>query len=97
MYKDAKLALLHCPIQGLVSYQQKLATCLFIAAKRAIARAWKKPSVSIAVVRSIMSNLMINEKMLSILHDSHTIFLKIWSPWWSYALPTIPLISLDAS
>lgn len=69
---NAKLALLHCPFQGLFSYQQKLATYRFIAAKRSIARAWKKPSVLIAVVRSIMTNLMNNEKMSSILHDSHT-------------------------
>lgn len=25
----------------------------------------------------------------SILHNSHTKFLKVWSPWWSYAFPTL--------
>lgn len=44
--KDAKLALLHFLIPGLFSYQQKLATYLFIAAKHTIAMAWKKTALS---------------------------------------------------
>lgn len=49
--KDAKLALLHCPIPGLFSYQQ-LATYLFIAAKHTIAGTWKKLAVAFSEVRS---------------------------------------------
>lgn len=47
-----KLTWLHCPIQDLFSYQQKLALYLFIAAKQVIARAWKKPSVPFAMVKT---------------------------------------------
>lgn len=76
IHKDAKIALLHCRIQGLFSYQQMLASYLVIAAKRALARAWKKPSVSFAMVKSIFTDLIINEKITSILHDTHSKFQK---------------------
>lgn len=92
--KDPKFALLHCPLPGLFSHQQKLATYLFIAAKRTIARAWKKPSVSFAEVKNSLTTLMIHEKMSSILHDSHAKFLKVWAPWWSYTLPNLNPTSL---
>lgn len=93
-HKDARHALLHCTLPGLHSYQQKLATYLFIAAKHAIARAWRKPLVVFAEVKSILTILMLHEKMTSVLHDSHAKFLKVWNPWWSYALPILPPTSL---
>lgn len=91
IHKDAKLALLHCLILGLFSYQQHLATYLFIAAKHTIARAWKKMAVSFAEVKSALTTLVIHEKMSMILMLN---FLKVWTPCWSYTLPNLLPTSL---
>lgn len=83
--KNAELALLHCPI--LLS--AAAATYLFIATKCAIARAWKKNTVLFAEVKSIPMTMVVNEKLTSILHDSHPKFLKVRAPWWSYTITTL--------
>lgn len=44
--KDARLALLHCPISGFFEPQQKLVSYLFISTKRNIEHALKTPSVA---------------------------------------------------
>lgn len=95
--RDTRHALLHWPIPGRFSYHQKLATYLFIATKRAIARAWKKPSIRFAEVKSIPTTLMIHEKVTSILQDSHSKFIKVWAPWWFYALWTLHLTSMGST
>lgn len=92
-----KDAIAPCPILGLISYQQELVTFLFIAAKHAIARAWKRPATLFAEVKSILTILMINEKMTSILRDTHAKVLKVWALWWSYDLSTLHPTSLGLS
>lgn len=50
-----------------------------IATERDITRAWKKHTVSFTEVKSILTILMVNEKMTTILHDSPSKFLKVWA------------------
>lgn len=38
-----------------------------------------------------------DEKMTSILQDSHSKFLKVWALWWLYALPTQDLSSMGST
>lgn len=59
-----------------------------------IARAWRKPLVGFAEVKSILTTLIPHEKMTSIFHDLHVKFLKVWNSWWSYALPTLSPASI---
>lgn len=93
--KEAKFALLHCPIPGLFARQQKLATYLFISAKRTIAQAWKKTSVPFQEVKNCLTSMVVNEQMSSLLKDMHARFLKVWEPWLTYAFPERPLASMD--
>lgn len=72
-FKDAKLALLHCPSPGLFSYQQKVATCLFLVAKHIWPRSGRN-TWSLCSCERLFDHY--NEKMSSILHDFYFKFLK---------------------
>lgn len=87
--RDAKFALLHCPIPDLYAPQQKLATYLFISAKWTIAQAWKTLQVAFQGMKSRRTALMLHEQMSSIVNGSHSKFLKIWEPWISYEFPPL--------
>lgn len=51
---DVRIDLLYHTISGLFAYQQKLATFLFLAAKKIISKAWKKPKVTFQEVKDCM-------------------------------------------
>lgn len=57
----------------------------------------KNKKVLFGEVKSIPTTLKLNEKMTSILHDSHPSFLMVWAPWWSYALLVLQPTSLGIS
>lgn len=65
------------PILGLFAYQRKLASYLFLTAKRMITQAWKKPSIPFQEVRDSMTALTLNEQMSSIPNNTHAKFLKV--------------------
>lgn len=44
-----------------------------------VAMVWRKPSVGFAEMKSILTTLMLHEKMTSILHNSNSKFFKVWN------------------
>lgn len=82
--KDASVSLLNKPVDNIPRHTQTLIYYIFLAAKIAIASAWKSPIVDIALMKRKLGWIMLNEKIVSILNDKQPLFEKIWSPWLTY-------------
>lgn len=57
---------------------------MFLAAKIAIAAAWKSPVIDMAIIKCKLTWIMLNEKIVNILRDKQSPFDKTWSPWLAY-------------
>lgn len=49
--KDARIALVNKPVENVPRYTQTLINFMFLAAKIAIATAWKSPALGIAIMK----------------------------------------------
>ncbi|KAM9308502.1 cytochrome P450 2C8-like [Gastrophryne carolinensis] len=81
MRRDPWVALLHCKPQELKNKQHRLFAYLLLAAKQTIAKAWEKQFTPISEVSARMNGFLTNERLSSILADSHNKFISLWEPW----------------
>ncbi|KAM9323914.1 olfactory receptor 5AR1-like [Gastrophryne carolinensis] len=83
MRRDPWVALLHHKPCELSNKQHRLFVYLLLAAKKA----WKKQFTAISEVSDRMNGFLINERLSSILTDSHDKFLSVWEPWIRFTWP----------
>lgn len=57
---------------------------MFLAAKIAIATAWKIPVIDLALMKRKLTWIMLHETMVSVLRDKQSPFEKVWTSWLSY-------------
>lgn len=74
--KDPKVALLNGPVAGVHRHTHSSIYFMFLAAKIAIATAWKKTTVDLAVMSCKLTWIMTKEKWVSILRDASFQFQK---------------------
>lgn len=73
------------PYQGI---RVNLAGFVFLAVQKTLARAWRQPLINIAEVKQRLMGIMVHEKLSSILEDTHTHYLKVWSLWIDFTAQT---------
>lgn len=71
-------------MEGTPGYKRWLVTLIYLAARIAIARSWKSPTIQFSLVKSKLSWIMVNERLLAGLNDKIAFFDKIWDPWIKY-------------
>lgn len=79
-----RIALLNEPIEHLPHSKQRLLFFMLLAAKRSIARSWKKASVSMSLFRRKVFWIMLNEEIAGVINVTAKRFETIWSPWADY-------------
>ncbi|OCT76294.1 hypothetical protein XELAEV_18031493mg [Xenopus laevis] len=72
----------------LTSNQFQLFLLIMTAAKQTIAKAWKTKHISIEVTKGKIDWIMVQEKMSSIILDTHQKYLLVWTPWIEYRFGT---------
>lgn len=77
--KDAWVAFLNKPVDGIPRHMQTLFYFMFLAAKMAIATAQKSPMVDLALLKHKLTWIMLNEKIVSVLRDKQALFNKVWT------------------
>lgn len=80
--RDARIALLNVPVDDIPKHMQTLIHFIFLAAKIAVATAWKSPVIDLALLKCKLSWIMLNEKLVSVLPDRQTLFDR--KPWLNY-------------
>lgn len=79
LLKSPQQALLGGPVDRTTRQAGKL--FIFTAARIAIARSCRTPTIPFDLVESKLSWIMINERLSVILLDKQARFEKIWEPW----------------
>ncbi|OCT91637.1 hypothetical protein XELAEV_18014697mg [Xenopus laevis] len=81
-------ALLGKQPEVLSKIQFQLFTAIMTAAKKTIAGAWRTKQLSIDITKRKIDWIMSQEKLTSILLDSHGKFVLAWTPWLEYRYGT---------
>lgn len=74
--------MLPLPVDDIPKHMQTLIHFIFLAAKIAVAMAWKSPVIDLALLKCKLTWIMLNEKLVSVLQDRQTLF--DMKPWLTY-------------
>lgn len=90
LQKDSWEVLFHKPIEGATKRECTLVTHIFSVMKQMIAKVWKMPLLYFTEAKSRVHSTLVNEKLTTILTETHDNFLRTWQPWLYY----FPLVQL---
>lgn len=82
--RQAAIALLNSKVPNIPKHTQQLIFFILLGVKMTIAAAWKKQAVSIRKVRNKITWIMTQEKLVSILTNSVSMYERTWEPWAKY-------------